>query len=473
MGNTGLWMLLATAIAMATSGLPAWVVLVGTATLFSLGGLLTGALALPLLYALPLRLLGLLEHDLLQALPLYVLAGALLNRLPLMDILFRVALRLLHRTPAAPYLAGMGLGALLAPMNGSVGASISMLSRAVGQRLAAQGVAAERSAALVCSASTLGVVVPPSLVLILLGDAMMRAHTEAVNSTGQMVRILNTQDVFHGALGPAAALALLFGAVTWWRNRGAAPEPIGPAPAVSRKDWLLAMASVAGILALLVSVTLGYLYAVEGAATGTLVLLLGGLASGSLTRPVFKAILQDTLAISGSLFALLVAATSYTLVLRGFGTDVWMADALQHLPGGAWAATCVSLLVLLLSAFILDALEIIFVIIPITMPPLLVLVPDATWVAVLALLVLQMGFLLPPFGYAILMAGSVLRQRLSMRALSRALWPYLLVQAAVIAAVLLWPQLVWHGDNASTEPQLSEQEVQQLLEQQRLDSEKE
>ncbi len=474
MGSVGLWMLLATALVMATSGLPAWMVLVGTATLFASGGLALGALDPSLFFVLPLRVMGLLEHDLLQALPLYVLVGAMMNRLPLMDILMRVAQHLLRRSPAAPYLAGMGLGALLAPMNGSVGASVSMLARAVGQRLDHPDRAPESNAALVCAASTLGVVVPPSLVLILLGDAMMRAHTEAVNTTGQAVRVVNTQDIFHGALLPAAAMLLLFLLVTWWRHRApiSANQTIALAPTTpspSRSDWAIATGSVLCILALLTSVTLGLLYAVEGAATGCLALLLFGLASRSLTPSVGRAILHDALATTGALFALLVAASSYTLVLRAWGTDAWMSHFLQTLPGGGAVALATVMLTLILSAFILDALEIIFVIIPIAMPPLLVLVPNATWVAVLALLVLQLGFLLPPFGYALLMVGSVFPRKLSVRALARALLPYLLVQAFVLGAVWAWPQLVWQPET-NTSANLSEDEIQQLMEQQRLDN---
>ena len=172
-----------------------------------------------LLTALPSRIIGLLETDLLQALPLYVFMGALLNRLPLADRLFRCGVALGGRSGGAPLLATLGLGALLAPMNGSVGASVAMLSRSVAPKLEARGVPAAESTALVCVASTLGVVIPPSLVLILLGDAMMRAHTEATNVTKEMVRIVNTQDVFRGALAPAALFLLLSLAVAWWSGR--------------------------------------------------------------------------------------------------------------------------------------------------------------------------------------------------------------------------------------------------------------
>ncbi len=484
MGATGLWMLLATAVLMALAGLPAWLVLIGVSTVFTLGGVAFGSFGLALFSAMPARLLGLLEHDLLQALPLYVFIGALLNRLPLAEVLFRVASHVLRRTAAAPYLAGLGLGALLAPMNGSVGASVAMLTRAVQPRLDAEGVPLERGAALICQASTVGVVVPPSLVLILLGDAMMRAHTEAVNVTGQAVRIVNTQDIFHGALLPAAAMLVLSFLVTWWRNRAPGPaSPTVPLAEVdgetpSHVDWAVACGSVLCIVALLVSVALGYMYAVEGAATGGLVLLVFGLATRSLTRPVFKAVLRDTLAISGALFALLLAATVFTLVLRAYETDRWMNTFLHGLPGGGPTALLVVLLILALSAFVLDAFEITFAIVPVVMPPLLMLVPDATWVAVLTLLVLQISFLLPPFGYAVLMVASRLDRKLSQSALARALLPYLLVNALVIALVLLWPSVVWHSHsmalvNAADGPRLSEEEVQKLLDAQRPPPEKE
>src|SRR5438270_11556468 len=204
MESAGLWMLLAVAIVLLATGLPAYAVLMGVSALFAVVGVLAGGIEYPLLTALPGRIIGLLESDILQALPLYVLMGALLNRLPLADILFRAGTRSLARSRAAPLLAALGLGALLAPMSGSVGASVASLARIVQPKLVATGVAPAQSLAVVCVASTLGVVVPPSLVLILLGDAMLRAHSEAINATGIMARAVNTQDIFRGALVPAA-----------------------------------------------------------------------------------------------------------------------------------------------------------------------------------------------------------------------------------------------------------------------------
>jgi tripartite ATP-independent transporter DctM subunit len=471
MATTGLWMLAVVAVALIATGLPAWIVLIGVAFTFAIGGLFVGAFTLPILTAVPARILGLLENDLLQALPLYVLMGALLNHLPLAQTLFRATSRALERSGAGTALAGLGLGVLLAPMNGSVGASVATLGRTVFPRLDAAGMPAEKSAALVCVASTLGVVVPPSLVLILLSDAMMRAHTEALNVTGMAVRIINTQDVFAGALVPAAILLALYIVVTWGMRPRKTGVTAAAAPRPTAREWATSGATAAFVAGLLIGVTLGYLYAVEAAAAGGVVLVLFGLATRTLTRSVLREVLRDTMAVTGALFALLVGATVFTLILRAYGTDRWVAIALVQLPGGAPATLAVVLASLALCALVLDAFEMIFVVIPVVMPPLLTQVGDATWVAVLTLLILQASFLAPPFGYAVLMVRNSVRRALSGRGLARALAPYLAVQLAVLALTLAWPVLVWHrnpSDLGSSTPaaSTSEDEQSRMLERQ-------
>ena len=435
MESAGLWMLLAVAIVLLASGLPAYGVLVGVSALFATLGLLAGAIDYGVLTALPSRIIGLLETDLLQALPLYVFMGALLNRLPLADRLFRCGVAL----GGTPAVATLGLGALLAPMNGSVGASVAMLSRSVAPKLEARGVPAAESTALVCVASTLGVVIPPSLVLILLGDAMMRAHTEATNVTKEMVRIVNTQDVFRGALAPAALFLLLSLAVAWWFGRNQPAR--GPADKPSPMEWATAIVSAVFVVGLLAGVAAGYFYAVEAAAMGGTALLLFGLATGGLRGGVFAHVLRDTMAVSGALFALFVAATTFTLLFRAFGTDHLLDAWVKLVPGGATGAAITVLVVFALSAFVLDAFEIVFVIVPIVMPPVLTRAPDAVWISVLALLALQASFLVPPSGYAVMMARSQMRQKTAIRPLARALAPYIGAQLAVLALVVLVPRL--------------------------------
>jgi len=450
MEAAGLWMLLAVAAVLLGTGLPAFAVLMGVSVLFGALGLLTGNLEWALLTALPSRIIGLLENDLLQALPLYVFMGALLNRLPLADRLFRCGVALGGRSTASPALATLWLGALLAPMNGSVGASVAMLSRSVAPKLAQRGVPAAESTALVCVASTLGVVIPPSLVLILLGDAMMRAHTEATNVTKEMVRIVNTQDIFRGALVPAALFLVFCLVVAWLLGRRTLARRSQQRPQAG--EWATAIIAAIFVVGLLAGVAAGYFYAVEAAAMGGTALLLYGLLSGGLRGAAFRAVLHDTMAVSGALFALFVAATTFTLLFRAFGSDRVLDTWVGLVPGGATGAAITVLVVFALSAFVLDAFEIVFVIVPIVMPSVLTRAPDAVWISVLALLALQASFLVPPSGYAVMMARSALAEKAPIREVTRALAPYLAAQLVVLALVVLMPQLAHLAQPKSASP---------------------
>jgi tripartite ATP-independent transporter DctM subunit len=467
----GLSLLLLVGLGIVFTGIPAAVVLLAAACFGSVAGAISGAVPVQLIGALPERLINLLENDLLQAIPLYVLMGALMNRLPIANALYRCCVAFLPG-PAAPVVAGFVLGALLGPMNGSVGASVLALSRVAEPRLAASGIALPRRAAIITVASTLGVVVPPSLVLILLGDAMLNAHTIAVTATGRDDRVINTQDVFHGALVPAGLYLAACVAVGWWFNRRVRSDEAAGLKAPSRptlREVALATFTVAAILILLGGVASGYFYAVEAAAMGGFVLLLAGFVSGRLPFPVLNQVLGEALALTGALFFLLVAATTLTLVLRILGTDQLVADWIAAIPGSALSATLIVLFAIGLSALVLDAFEIIFVIIPIVIPPLLMRVADARWVAVLVLLALQASFINPLIGYAVMMTRTVLKQPIPFAALLRSLLPYLLAQAALLIAVLLAPQLTHVGESAADlsrkPPAISNEELERRFEQ--------
>jgi tripartite ATP-independent transporter DctM subunit len=467
----GLSLLLLVGLGVVFTGIPAAIVLLATACFGAGIGAISGAVPVQLLGVLPERLINLLESDLLQAIPLYVLMGTLINRLPVAEALYRCGLAIVPG-PAAPVVSGITLGALLGPMNGSVGASVLALSRVAEPRLAASGIPLPRRAAIITVASTLGVVVPPSLVLILLGDAMLNAHTIAVTATGRDDRVINTQDVFHGALVPAALYlaACLF--IGWWFNRRAKPQgqsAVAPTPRPTVAQAVLAAVTVLAILILLGGVAAGYLYAVEAAAMGGFVLLMAGFVTGRLPLPVLNEILREALALTGALFFLLVAATTLTLVLRILGTDLLIDKWIAAIPGGPLSATLIVLAGIALSALVLDAFEIIFVVVPIVIPPLLIRVADARWVAVLVLLALQASFINPLIGYAVMMTRTLLKQPIPFSALLRSLLPYLFAQAALLIAVLLVPQLTHVGEEATggsrKPPTISNQELQKRFEQ--------
>ena len=469
MAWAGMGLMALVAAGIVLTGLPAFLILLTAATAGAALAVIGGTVPVSLLGALPARLINLLENDLLQALPLYVLMGVLLDRLHIGDALFRVSLRLLPRGAAAPVVAGLGLGALLGPMNGSVGASVLSLSRALEPRLRASGVPLPLRTAAIAVASTLGVVVPPSLVLILLGDAMLSAHTIAVTTTGRADRVINTQDVFHGALAPAGLFFAAALAVAWLASRNVpSHEPVEAREPITRRDILLAVVAVLALVLLLGGVATGFIFPVEGAASGACALLIAGLLTGRLRWPVLGPALAEVMAITGTLFALLIGATSLTLVLHLLGTARLIGDWLVGLPGGELTVVATVLGIIGLSAFVLDAFEIIFVVVPIVLPPLLVRVADARWVAVLVLLTLQTSFLLPPFGYALMMLRGTLKQAVPLGPLVRALAPFLIAQWTVLAVVFAMPSIVHlgepPGDRLRTAPTLvSPQDIDKRL----------
>ena len=455
----------AIALTVAT-GLPVYAVLLGTASVGAVLGIAIGAIDARPLGALPSRVVGLLEHDLLQTLPLYALVGALLHRLPLASLLHRAGERVFARTGAAAEMSALSLGAMLAPMNGSVGASVHALAPRIAPALAASGVAPTEAAATICVASTLGIVIPPSLVLLLLGDAMMRAHTEAANAAHLAVRIVvNTQDVVRAALLPGLLVFAAALAIAAWRGRRrapATPPPLGRAAAVQASIVAIV------IVGLLAAVASGRRYAVEAAASGATGLVVWAVASRRLGLGALRAVLVDAMVLTGVLMALLVAATTFSLMLRAFGTDALVAEALQRLAGQPRVLLAAVLAGFVACSFVLDAFEMIFLVVPIVMPPLLVVVPDAAWLAALTLVVLQAGFLLPPLGYAVVMSRRSMAAPPRLGALARALVPQLVAQLLVVAVLLAAPRLVhWADDDAPTgsAPTLTDREVEQLLEQ--------
>lgn len=477
MTTAGLWMLLVLGMLVTTTGLPVWALLLGTSSAFAAAGLLVGAIDFNVLSALSPRIVGLLENDLLQALPLYVFIGVLLQQITVADSIFSTLVRIFRPfggRGSVAAVATLSVGSLIAPMSGSVGSSASLLSRLVAHRL--RHLAPARAVALVSAAATIGVVVPPSLVLLLLGDAMLRAHLEASNLPGFSLgttRIISTQDVFNAALLPAVAGLLLWMIMAWRQGRFTGPNQNNGQLAeqratddssVTRSQMAVAFATIAVIVLLLTGVFTGKLFAVEAAAAGGCLLIFATLVTGSLPWSAWRDVLHDTLTLSGALFALLVGATTFSLVFRAFGTDRWLSElVLNSTLSPQLTALCV-LLFVALCAWVLDAFEMIFVVIPIVAPALIAKLGDAQQAAVLLLLVLQTSFLIPPMGYAVLMVRS--RGGLGAASAStivKSMLPFILVQVAVTVCVFALPPIVHLLDPpktaVSSEPAKSDEDI--------------
>jgi TRAP-type mannitol/chloroaromatic compound transport system permease large subunit len=242
-----------------------------------------------------------------------------------------------------------------------------------------------------------------------------------------------------------------------------------PEPPLSRAQLAAVLSCLVGLGALLIGVASGRFYAVEAAATGCVTLALGAALSGQLPLARLRRVLDDALVLSGSLFALFVAATSFTLVLRLLGTDHLIEQVLSSLPGGAMGRLAGGLAMIGACSLVLDAFEMIFVVIPVVLPVVLTQVGDAQWVGVLTLLVLQLSFMLPPLGYAVMLSAARLAgdgaapstlgptqgepvpcaPPIRVAGLIGALAPYVATSVVLLLAVALMPALV-HGFDAPT-----------------------
>jgi len=429
----GIGMLLSVSALTVLSGLAVWEVLVAISTVFAVFGLATGVFNLPILGLLASRLSGLLENDLLQAVPLYVFFGILLQYSGLANDMLHLLKRMCQRLLLPQELAVIFFSGLISPMNGSVAATAGLLKRTLSDKRAdhdsAQGIS------LISCAATVGLVIPPSLVLILMGDAMMRAHTEAFNSGLSSVsnlHVMNTQDMFHAALLPGLVIFILWTIVVAWKFKRV--SALSMDSRVETSSLLKACFAIALIVLLLTGVFSGWMYAVEAAASGCLVLALYVVWLMRNNMSVWFDILRNTFAFSGSLLTLLMAATTFSLVFRLYETDQLINNWIVHSPADT-VHIAVIFAGVALCAWMMDAFELIFVIIPIVSPGLILLMGDAQQVAVLLLLVIQMSFLLPPLGYAVVIARQS-ASSVTTRALLKALLPYLAALSLVFIGLL-------------------------------------
>ena len=442
----GIGMLFSVSALTVFSGLAVWEVLVAVSTVFSLFGLASGVFNLPILGLLASRLSGLLENDLLQAVPLYVFFGILLQYSGLANDMLQLLKRLCYCLLLPQELAVMLFSGLISPMNGSVAASAGLLKRTLSDKAADHDSA--NGISLISCAATVGLVIPPSLVLILMGDAMMRAHTEAFNNGLSSIsnpHVMNTQDMFHAALLPGLVLFILWAIVIAWKFRHLSESPITTGAGAETFSFLKAGFAIALIVLLLSGVFSGWLYAVEAAATGCLVLAVyvAWLMRNKLS--VWQEIFRHTFSFSGSLLTLLMAATTFSLVFRLYETDQLINHWIVHSPPDTLHIAVIFVGVAV-CAWMMDAFELIFVIIPIVSPGLILLMGDAQQVAVLLLLVIQMSFLLPPLGYAVVIARQA-ASSVSTRDLLKALSPYLAALCLVFIWILFNPGWVHWLDN--------------------------
>ena len=417
------------ALVLIFSGFPVAFALAGTALIFALLGSLTGQFDWILLRALPDRIFGTMSNYTLLAVPFFIFMGAILEKSRLAERLLETIGILFGRFRGGLGLGVVLVGALLAAATGVVGASVTAMGLISLPVMLRYGYQRELSLGVIAAAGTLGQIIPPSVVLIVLGDQL-----------GVSVGAL-----FQGALVPGLVLTGLYAlyvvVVAVVRPRAV---PALPPEARALRGGAL-VRRVAGSLLpplLLILVVLGSIFAgvatpTEAGALGAIGALILAAGHRSLDRAGIVAATNETARLTIMVVFLLIGSTAFALVFRGLAGDLWIERVLTNLPGGAIGfLVVVNLIVFALGCF-LDFFEIAFIIVPLIAAPAALLGIDLVWLGILLGMNLQTSFLTPPFGFSLFYLRGVTPAHIPTTAIYRGAIPFVVIQAAVVTGMIV------------------------------------
>ena len=430
-------------------GFPVAFSLAGTALFFALVGTLNGTFEPSFLSALPSRLYGIMGNQTLVAVPLFVFMGIMLERSKVAEELLESMSKLFGQLRGGLGLSVTLVGMLMAASTGIVGATVVTMGVLSLPTMLKRNYDPAFATGTICATGTLGQIIPPSIALVLLGDVLSSAYQQAQLNMGVFApKTVSVGDLFAGAMIPGlilvAAYALYIGAVAVLKPEWA------PSPAERDADESVDLPQLARgllpplvlIIAVLGSILAGIATPTEAAAVGaTGATILAALLRG-LPLQTLREVCHDTLKVTSMVFFILIGAAVFSLVFRGYGGDDLVASLFENAPSGATGALILTMVIIFLLGFILDFIEITFVVVPIVGPVLLAMGYDPVWLGVMIAVNLQTSFLTPPFGFALFYLRGVAPDTVKTGQIYRGVIPFVLIQLAVLGLLALFPDLV-------------------------------
>ena len=416
------------------SGYPVAFSLGGSALLFACLGAVFGVFDFALLGILPERVFGIMSNYTLLAVPFFIFMGTMLEKARLAEDLLTTIGKLFGPLRGGLALAVVFVGALLAAATGVVGASVvamGMISLPVMQRY---GYAPELSTGVITASGTLGQIIPPSVVLVVLADQLQ----------------ISVGDLFVGSLLPGLALAGMYALYVI----GVAifkPEAAPALPKEVRGDggWKLAQQVLLVmvpplflILVVLGSIFWGVATPTEAGALGALGAMILAAVQKRLNLKALRATMDETVKLTSMVMFLLIGSTAFALVFRGLDGDLWIEHHLTNLPGGVIGFLIMANLAIFILGFFIDFFEIAFILIPLLLPAARILDIDIVWFGVMIGMNLQTSFLTPPFGFALFYLRGVTPKEIKTSQIYRGVLPFIGIQLVGILMLVLFPELV-------------------------------
>jgi tripartite ATP-independent transporter DctM subunit len=440
-------LLFAAVILLLMAGFPVAFTLAGTGLAFAFAGALGGGFESAFLTGMPSRLFGIMTNDTLVAVPLFVFMGITLERARIAEDLLETLSMLFGRLRGGLGISVTLVGMLLAASTGIVGATVVTMGLLSLPTMLKRGYAPEIATGAICASGTLGQIIPPSIILVMLGDVMSSAYQQAQLAQGNFSpRTVSVGDLFAGALIPGLLLVVLYVvylfAVALFRPASMPPHAPSAGDKVTVTQFLRALIPpLLLILAVLGSILGGFATPTEAAGVGAMGALAIAAERRALTLERLRSIMRGTMTVSSMVFFILIGASVFSLVFRGYGGDDAVRNVLDALPGGVFTAMLVVMLVMFLLGFVLDFIEITFVVVPIVGPILLAMGVDPVWLGIMIALNLQTSFLTPPFGFALFYLRGVAPPEVTTAQIYRGIMPFVAIQLLALLVLATIPQL--------------------------------
>ena len=416
------------------SGFPVAFSLGGVSLLFAFLGVEQGYFDWVFLQAFPQRVFGIMSNTVLLAVPFFIFMGTLLERARLAEDLLRTIGLLFGPMRGGLAFAVVFVGALLAAATGVVGASVVAMGLISLPLMRRYGYSTELATGVITASGTLGQIIPPSVVLVVLGDQMG----------------VSVGDLFVGALIPGVMLAGMYAiyvlAIAFIR-----PKSAPALPAAERGvPFGRLLAQVLGVMVpplLLILLVLGSIFAgvatpTEAGALGSLGAMVLALIRRRLSFAVLRAAMDETVRLTAMVVFILIASTLFALVFRGLDGDMWIEDVLTNLPGGVVGMLIIANLVVFVLGFFIDFFEIAFIVIPLLVPAAEALGINLVWFGVMLGMNVQTSFLTPPFGFALFYLRGVAPPDVTTGQIYRGVIPFIAIQLLALLLITLFPELV-------------------------------
>ena len=426
-------------------GYPVAFTLSGVSLLFALACIPFGVFDASIFKSIPIRIFGIMNNVTLLAVPLFIYMGTILERSGIAAQMLKNMALAFKNIRGGLSISIIFVGALLAASTGIVGATVVTMGLMSLPIMMQQGYRKDFASGLVASTGTLGQIIPPSIALVLLGDVMSNAYQRAQNDMGIFSqKTVTVGDLFIGAIIPGAMICfgyLLYTIYKNFENKNIISDK--SSLSISKVELIKTL----GLPLCLIFIVLGSIIAgiatpTEASALGAMGALIISAINGKINASFIKETSQKTAIVSSMIFAILIGASIFSLIFRGIGGDEFIDLIFGSLPGGPYVALIFVLVLVFLLGFILDFIEICYVIVPLVAPPLLIMGFDPVWLAILLAINLQTSFLTPPFGFSLFYLRGVADESIKTSEIYKGVVPFILIQIFILFLVLGFPGLV-------------------------------